>query len=209
VVTVARYALIITLLLATVVGLGVPSASADASSRAAYSRAVTQICSGARLFEDRHAIGTRAGALAVAQDIRASTRRRLLRVDALSVPRELEELTERWTTLERRLANAYAESWVGIYDVVAATDTQAQRARAPRLLRRLLHAPDRLRLAAAQIELTLRVPDCTGGATAPGDLSREGPAIMEERKPPRPGPTVILTTRGLVPGQPSRARACA
>ena len=145
-VTVGRYALVITLLLAIVVGLGVPSASADASSRAAYSRAVTQICSGARLFEGRHSIGTRAGALAVAHDIRASTRRRLLRVDALSVPRELEGLVERWTTLERRLANAYAESWVGIYDVIAATQTQAQRARAPRLAST---APARPRSAAA------------------------------------------------------------
>jgi hypothetical protein len=176
VVTVGRYALVITLLLAAVVGLGVPSASADASPRAAYSRAVTQICSGARLFEGRHAIGTRAGALAVAHDIRASTRRRLLRVDALSVPRELEGVVDRWTTLERRLANAYAESWVGIYDVIAATQTQTQRARAPRLLRRLLRGPDQLRLAAARIALTLRVPDCTGGATAPADRRSSGAA---------------------------------
>lgn len=173
-VTVGRYALVITLLLATVVGLGVPSASADASSRAAYSRAVTQICLGARLFEGRHSIGTRAGALAVAQDIRASTRRRLRRINALAVPHGLEGLVERWTTLERRLANAYAESWVGIYDVIAATETQAQRARAPRLLRRLLRAPDQLRLAAARIELTLRVPDCTGGATVPADRRSSG-----------------------------------
>jgi hypothetical protein len=176
VVTVGRYVLVITLLLAIVVGLGVPGASADAGSRAAYSSAVTQICSGALLFEGSHAIGTRAGALAVAHDIRASTRRRLSRVDALSVPPGLEGLVERWTTLERRLADIYAESWVGIYDVVAATDTQAQRARAPRLLRRLLRAPDQLRLAAARIELTLRVPDCTGGATAPPDRRSSGAA---------------------------------
>jgi hypothetical protein len=173
VVTVGRHAFVITLLLAIMVGLGVPSASADASSRAAYSMAVTQICSGALLFEGRHAIGTRAGALAVAHDIRASTRRRLRRIDALSVPRGLEASVERWMTLERRLANVYAESWVDIYDVIAATHTRAQRARAPRLLRRLLRAPDHLRLAAARIELTLRVPDCTGGATAPRDRSIE------------------------------------
>ena len=69
-------------------------------------------------------------------------------------------------TLERRLANAYADSWVGIFDLIAATQTPTQRARAPRLLRRLLHAPDRLRLAATALELTLHVPDCTGGAAA-------------------------------------------
>jgi hypothetical protein len=180
-VTVGRYALVISLLLA-IVGLGVPSAAADAGSRAAYSRAVTQICSGALLFEGRHAIGTRAGALAVAHDIRASTQRRLRRIDALSAPRGLEGSVERWTTLERRLANAYAESWVAIYDVVASTHTQAQRARAPRLLRRLLRAPDHLRLAAARIELTLRVPDCTGGATAPRDRSieRRRPALWAD-----------------------------
>ena len=36
----------------------------------------------------------------------------------------------------------------------------------PALLSRLLHAPDRLRVAASQIELVLQVPDCTGGAIA-------------------------------------------
>ena len=120
-VTGGRYATVITLLLAIVAGLAVPSASGAASSRAAYSSAVTQICKGALLFEGSHAIGTRAGALAVADDIRASTRRRLHRVNALSDPPRTEGLVERWTTLERRLANTYAESWVAIYDVIAAT----------------------------------------------------------------------------------------
>ena len=87
-------------------------------------------------------------------------------------------MVERWTTLERRLANAYAESWVDIYDVIAATQTQTQRARAPRLLRRLLRAPDQLRLAAARIALTLRVPDCTGGATAPTTGERGGTGFV-------------------------------
>ena len=163
----SRHVFAITLLLALLVGLGVPSPSGAGSSRAAYSRAVTEICSGALLFEGSHAIGTRPGALAVARDIRASTRRRLLRVDALPVPRGLDGLVERWTRLERRLANLYAQSWVGIYDLIAATHTPAQRARAPRLLRRLVRAPDRLRLAATRIELTLGVPDCTGGTTPP------------------------------------------
>lgn len=162
-----RSASVMPLLLAILVGLDSPRTASAATSPAAYARAVTEICAGALLFEGGHAIGTRAGALAVARDIRASTRRRLRRVDALPVPRGLEALVGRWMTLERRLANVYAESWVGIYDVIAATHTPAQRAEAPRLLRRRLHAPDQLRLAAARIELALHVPDCTGGTTPP------------------------------------------
>jgi hypothetical protein len=169
VVTGPRHVLVIPLLLAILVGFDRPCASSAATSPAAYANAVTKICSGALLFEGQHAIGTRAGALAVAHDIRASTQRRLRRVDALSAPRGLEALVERWITLERRLAHVYAESWVGIYDVIASTHTPAQRNRAPQLLRRLLRAPDRLRLAAARIELTLHIPDCTGGTTAPAD----------------------------------------
>jgi hypothetical protein len=175
-VTGGRYALVITFLLAIFVGLDTPRAPGAATSRAAYSGAITRICAGALLFEGHHAIGTRASALAVAHDIRASTRRRLRRVDALPVPRGLEASVERWMTLERRLANVYAVSWVGIFDLIAATHTRAQRARAPRLLRRLLRAPDQLRLAAARIELTLHIPDCTGGATAPADPRSIGAA---------------------------------
>ena len=53
---------------------------------AAYSRAVTGVCAHALLFEGTHAIGTREGALEVADDIRASSRRRLALVAALSTP---------------------------------------------------------------------------------------------------------------------------
>jgi hypothetical protein len=164
--------LVSTLLLAILAGADVPRASSVATSRAAYTRAVTTICAGALLFEGRHAIGTRAGALAVARDIRASTRRRLRRVEALSVPLGLEAVVERWITVERRLANVYAESWVGIFEVIAAIHTPGQRARAPRLLRRLLDAPDQLRLAASRIEFILHIPDCTGGTAAPPDLRK-------------------------------------
>jgi hypothetical protein len=166
----ARHGLI-TLLLAIVALSGVPRASGSAGeiSRVAYSKAVTQVCAGALLFEGRHALGTRAGALAVAQDIRSSTGRRLRRLDGLEAPRGLERLVNRWMTLERRLANVYANSWVGIFDLIAVTHTPTQRAQAPRLLRRLLHAPDQLRLAAATLELTLHVPDCTGGTAASSD----------------------------------------
>src|SRR6476646_8578283 len=44
-----------------------------ATTAAAYARAVAQVCAHARLFEQSHSIATRAGALAVAGDIRAST----------------------------------------------------------------------------------------------------------------------------------------
>src|SRR5262249_59311556 len=54
-----------------------------------YSLAVTYICGGALLFDHAHHMGSRADALAVSRDIRASTARRLARVTALSVPREL------------------------------------------------------------------------------------------------------------------------
>jgi hypothetical protein len=129
-------------------------------------RAITKICSGARLFEGSHRLSTRADALAVARDIRASTRRRLDRVRAVPVPRRRERLVKRWIALERRLADVYAESWVGMFDAIDAAQTPGQRERLPALLSRLLHAPDRLRVAASQIELVLQVPDCTGGAIA-------------------------------------------
>jgi hypothetical protein len=80
-------------------------------------------------------------------------------------------------TLERRLANVYANSWVGIFDLIAATHTPTQRAQAPRLLRRLLHAPDQLRLVAATLELTLHVPDCTGGTAASSDPQASSTAM--------------------------------
>jgi hypothetical protein len=55
-------------------GARVTSASGAAVSGAAYVRAVTEICSGAVLFEDQHETGTRPDTLVVAIDIRASTR---------------------------------------------------------------------------------------------------------------------------------------
>ena len=61
-------------------------APAESSPAAVYSSAVVQICAGALLFDHAHPMGTRADALAIAEDIRASTARRLARVIALSVP---------------------------------------------------------------------------------------------------------------------------
>jgi hypothetical protein len=72
-------------------------------------------------------------------------------------------LATNWLGPERRLAGVYARSYVRIYDVIAAADTPSERARMPRALRRLLHAPDALRTRTADLEQQLHVPDCTGG----------------------------------------------
>jgi hypothetical protein len=146
----------------------VPAAAALATTRggttqARYSRAVTGICAHALLFEGRHKIGTRAGALAVARDIRASTRRRLVRVARLRVPAGERPTVARWLPLEQRLANLYARTYVRIFDVIDAATTPAKRAREVQVLRRLIHAPDPLQHAVVRLESRLHVPDCTGG----------------------------------------------
>ena len=132
-----------------------------------WSRGVTEICAHALLFEGSHEIGTRAGAVAVAQDIRASTERRLTRVAELPVPATQQGLAVRWMDVERRLAGVYATSYLRIFDVIAAAQTPAQQAQAPRLLGKALHAPDRLSGVAALLEARLHVPDCTGGTARP------------------------------------------
>jgi hypothetical protein len=139
-----------------------PSA-AVAPAPSAWPDAVTGICAHALLFEGRHEIGTRAGAVAVARDIRASTSRRLRRIRTLPLDPPEPGLSTRWLGLERRLAGVYARSYVRIYDVIAAAKTPRERARMPRALRSLLHAPDALRAITADLEQQLQVPDCTGG----------------------------------------------
>jgi hypothetical protein len=135
----------------------------ESSPAAAYSVAVTQICAGSLLFDNAHEMGTRSDALAIADDIRASTARRLDRVTALSVPPELEYITGRWISSQRRLASLYARTWVRIYDTIDAAHTRAQRATLAGRFEKLVHAPDALKLAARRLELELHVPDCTGG----------------------------------------------
>jgi len=108
-------------------------------------------------------MGTRADALSVARDIRASTGRRLARVVALSVPSALKPLSGRWISSQRRLAAMFARTWVQIYDTIEAARTSAQQAALVERLRRLVHAPDSLKLLAARLGLQLHVPDCTGG----------------------------------------------
>ena len=139
-----------------------------AERRAAPRRRILP-CSHAHLRRARcsstmpHEMGTRADALAVARDIRASTARRLARVTALSVPPELQHTSSRWISSQRRLASLYARTWVRIYDTIDAARTPAQRATLAERLEKLVHAPDPLKLAAGRLELELHVPDCTGG----------------------------------------------
>jgi hypothetical protein len=131
-------------------------------SAAEYSLAVTRICARALLFDHAHHMGTRADALAVARDIRASTARRLARVAAVPVPPQLQRISRRWISTQRRLAVLYARAWVRIYDTIDTAKTPTQLAALPHRLHQLVHTPDPLRLAAGRLELQLHVPDCTG-----------------------------------------------
>ena len=133
------------------------------SSAAEYSLAVTRICAGAVLFEGTHEMGTRSDALEIADAIRASTAKRLALVTALSIPTALQQTSSRWISSQRRLASLYARLWVRIYDTIEAARTPMQRATLGKRVRKLVHAPDRLKSAAGRLELKLHVPDCTGG----------------------------------------------
>jgi hypothetical protein len=160
------FAVIIATAFAAAALAATPGRAASANSAAEYSFAVTRICAGALLFDHAHDLGTRADALSVARDIRASTSRRLARVAALFAPPELQDTSSRWISSQRRLASLYARTWVQIYDTIDAADaarTPAQRATLAESLKELVHAPDPLKLAAGRLELELHVPDCTGG----------------------------------------------
>jgi hypothetical protein len=138
--------------------------AAVATGPSSWSRAVSGICSHALLFEGPHEIGTRAGAVAVGRDIRASTERRLRRIRGLQVVPPQRRNANRWLQLERRLADVYASNFVRIYDAIAAATTETLRAQLPPVVRRLLSEPDALSAATARLEQRLFVPDCTGGA---------------------------------------------
>jgi hypothetical protein len=144
-------------------GVG-PARASTAASSGAYVRGVTQVCADALLFEGSHPIGTRAGALAVARDIRSSSRRRLALVAAVPAPAWERRPAARWILLEHRLADSYALNYVRIYDLIAAPRTTPNDTRrAARLLAKLLHAPDSIRKSAARLEQRMGLPDCTGG----------------------------------------------
>jgi hypothetical protein len=158
----SAFPVVLTAALAAAVLAVSPGRAASGNAAARYSLAVTRICAGALLFDHAHHMGTRADALSVARDIRGSTARRLARVTALSVPPELELLSNGWIASQRRLAAAYARAWVQIYDTIDAARTPAQRDGLAERLYQLVHVPDPLRLAAGRLELKLHVPDCTG-----------------------------------------------
>jgi hypothetical protein len=141
------------------------SSEAAAGRPAPWPLVVTEICAHALLFEESHEIGDRSGAVAVASDIRASTGRRVQNIRALPVRPTRQRLAVRWLSLEQRLADVYASSYLRIYDAIANAKTARQRARLPRAVFRLLHRPDGIRKTAVAVGQRLGVPDCTGGGT--------------------------------------------
>ena len=138
----------------------------------AWRAGVTRVCTGALLFEGRHSIGTEQGAVAVARDIRASTARRLARIEALRAHPERPLLASHWLRVEHRLAELYAGSYLDIWHAIAHANSPAERARLPHILGHILHRPDVARAEARLLEGQLRVPDCTGGEnTTPNPCS--------------------------------------
>jgi hypothetical protein len=146
----------VVLALAQPVAAGPPTA-------ASQEHGIARVCAHALLFEHRHPIGTHAGALAVARDIRASAARRLARAAAVPAPASRQAVTARWIALERRLSAVYARTYVAIFEAIEQARTPAQQLPMLRTVQRLLHAPDALRATTARLELQLQVPDCTGG----------------------------------------------
>ena len=160
---VLRNALIAITFLAAI-DFGAPIAPAlGAAQSTAFSDQVGHICASAVLFEGRHEIGTRAGAVAVSRDIRETGAGRLRRVAAIPEPRSQARLIGRWLKVERRLVAAYARDYLLIWDAIEAAHTPAQRAHLPVRLHALLHDPDALKRQAGVYELRIGVPDCTGG----------------------------------------------
>jgi hypothetical protein len=117
------------------------AAGSDRPDGHAWRVGVTRVCTGALLFEGRHSIGTEQGAVAVARDIRASTARRLTRIEALRAHPERPLLASHWSRVEHRLSELYASTYLAIWHAIAHANSSAERA----------------------LEGKLRVPDCTGG----------------------------------------------
>jgi hypothetical protein len=146
-----------------------------AGTPAEYARTVTHICRGALLFEGRHEIGTRAGAVAVSLDIRATGSRRLDRVDAVPKPAETAKLAVHWIAIERSLVATYATAYLQVWGAIERATTPREHARLPGVLQALIHRPDRLQARAGALEQVLGVPDCTGGR--PSQTPPNGAAI--------------------------------
>jgi hypothetical protein len=152
---------------------GSAAAASDRHARDAWTVGVARVCTGALLFEGRHSIGTARGAVAVARDIRASTARRLARIEELRAHPDRPLLASRWTRAEHRLSELYARNYLGIWRAIANANSRAERARLPRILTQMLNRPDRASARARLLEEQLGVPDCTGGdpAGAGGEVS--------------------------------------
>jgi len=94
---------------------------------------------GALLFRSRHSIGNEHGAVAVARDIRASTARRLTRIEALQAHPDT-TAGESWLRVEHRLSELYARSYLGIWHAIAHANSLRNGA-APRILGQMLRRP--------------------------------------------------------------------
>jgi hypothetical protein len=143
--------------------LAAVSTSFATTNTTEFSQRVTRICGGALLFDGEHAIGTRAGAIAVSRDIRRTGMRRLLRVAAVAEPARQAPMIRRWLRVEHLLVFAFARDYLRIWDEIESAQTPPQRAGLPARLGALAHQPDRLKRRADAYELRLGVPDCTGG----------------------------------------------
>jgi len=130
-----------------------------------FAQQVRQICNGALLFERKHAIGTRAGAIAVSRDIRKTGTWRLRRVAAVPAPDAQAAAIGQWLGIEQRLVASFARDYLLIWDAIEAADSPAQRASLPDRLHALVHAPDALKQQARAYEQELGLPDCTGGGS--------------------------------------------
>jgi hypothetical protein len=160
---VLRNALIGIVFLAAIVFGSCAAPGLGAGRSSAFADRVSRICAGAVLFEGRHEIGTRAGAVAVSRDIRETGARRLRRVAAVPEPHLQAHVIKLWLEVERRLVAAYARDYLLIWGAIEDANSPAQRARLPARLHALLHDPDALKRLAGVYELRLGVPDCTGG----------------------------------------------
>jgi len=130
-----------------------------------FSDRVGEICAGALLFQGRHEIGTRAGAIAVSRDIEDTGTRRLRRVAAVPQPSAQAAAVRRWLDVERRLVAMYSRNYLRIWDAIENADSPAKRALLPAQVHGLVHEPDPLKHRADVYELELDVPDCTGGGS--------------------------------------------
>jgi hypothetical protein len=144
---------------------GIATATASGAPQTTFSANVTEICVGALLFNGQHQIGTRAGAVAVSQDIRETGTRRLRLVAAIPQPASQAAAVREWLNIEHRLVAVYARNYLRIWDAIERANTPVELARLPQQVQRLIHEPDLLKHQASVYQVNLNVPDCTGGGS--------------------------------------------